>query len=80
LDELCEALQPLASDSHFARRDLAVLLKTLPAAQRQAIELTKLEGFSVSEASMRSAISELAIKVQVHRGLKRLAALVKGSS
>lgn len=80
LDELCEALQPLASDSHFARRDLAALLKTLPAAQRQAIELTKLEGFSVSEASMRSAISESAIKVQVHRGLKRLAALVKGSS
>ncbi|WP_425260044.1 sigma-70 family RNA polymerase sigma factor [Rubrivivax sp. RP6-9] len=61
-----------------ARRDLARLLATLPEAQRQAIALTKLEGLSVADAARRTGASESAIKVQVHRGLKRLAALVRG--
>ena len=39
--------------------------------------LTKLEGLSVAEAALQSGASESAIKVQVHRGLKRLAALVR---
>lgn len=63
---------------HHAPRDLERLLQALPGLQRQAIELTKLEGLSVAEASARTGVSESAIKVQVHRGLKRLAALVKG--
>jgi RNA polymerase sigma-70 factor (ECF subfamily) len=60
-----------------ASRDIAVLLRTLPDAQRRAIELTKLEGLSVTEAAGRTGASEASIKVQVHRGLKRLAELVK---
>lgn len=80
LDELDEALHPTESDSHCARRDLATLLDTLPAAQRRAIMLTKIEGLSVTEASLRSAVSESAIKVQVHRGLRRLASLARGGT
>ena len=60
-----------------AERDLGKLLEQLPAAQRDAILLTKVEGLSVAEASLRIGASESAIKVQVHRGLKRLAQLVK---
>ncbi len=60
-----------------ALRDLGVLLQALPEAQRQAIELTKLEGLSVAEASSRTGVSEASIKVQVHRGLKRLAERVR---
>jgi RNA polymerase sigma-70 factor (ECF subfamily) len=59
-----------------ARHDLAGLLAQLPAAQQQAIALTKLEGLSVEEAAARSGVSVSALKVQVHRGLKRLAAWV----
>ena len=59
------------------RRDLEVLFDELPQAQRQAIVLTKLEGLSVAEAAARTGASESAIKVQVHLGLKRLAALVR---
>ena len=71
---------PLAApaEDHHASRDLEQLMKALPELQRQAIALTKLEGLSVTEASQRTGISESAIKVQVHRGLKRLADLVKG--
>lgn len=63
-----------------AQRDLGKLLQVLPEAQRTAIVLTKVEGLSVAEASQRTGASESAIKVQVHRGLKKLAALVRGAS
>ncbi len=77
LDDVDESL--LAADAHegSAHRDLDQLLQTLPPAQRVAIVLTKIEGLSVAEAAQRTGASESAIKVQVHRGLKRLALLVK---
>lgn len=64
------------ADVH-ASRDLSLLLQALPAPHRQAIELTKLEGLSIAEASNRTGLSESSIKVLVHRGLKRLSELVK---
>lgn len=54
-----------------------MLLGNLPAAQQTAIVLTRIEGLSMAEASARTGVSVAALKVQVHRGLKRLAALVK---
>ena len=60
-----------------ARRDLEALLGALPEAQRLAITLMKIEGLSAAEASRRSGVSVSALKVRVHRGLKRLAALVR---
>jgi RNA polymerase sigma-70 factor (ECF subfamily) len=40
---------------------------------REAIQYVKLDGLSVSEAAARCGMSESAIKVAVHRGLKALA-------
>ncbi|MBK9363165.1 MAG: sigma-70 family RNA polymerase sigma factor [Rubrivivax sp.] len=77
LDDVDEAALIAAPDEGEARRDLDRLLQQLPAAQRRAILLTKVEGLSVDEASQRTGASASAIKVQVHRGLKRLAQLVK---
>jgi len=77
LDDVDEALLVAMPNDGSAQRDLDKLLHELPAAQRQAILLTKVEGLSVAEASQRTGASESAIKVQVHRGLKRLALLVK---
>jgi RNA polymerase sigma-70 factor (ECF subfamily) len=77
IDDVDEALLVSEPDDGGARRDLAVLLNDLPEAQRQAIVLTKLEGLSVAEAAASTGASESAIKVQVHRGLKRLAELVR---
>jgi RNA polymerase sigma-70 factor (ECF subfamily) len=78
LDDMDEAQHPMAEEAHSSRRDLGALLMTLPVAQRTAIALIKLEGLSVSEAAARTGVSESALKVQVHRGLKRLAAMVRG--
>lgn len=80
IDDLPEALHPISSDEPTARRDLALLLDELPAAQRQAILDTKVEGLSVAEAARRSGVSESAVKVSVHRGIKRLAKMIRGTS
>jgi RNA polymerase sigma-70 factor, ECF subfamily len=80
LDDLDDAQHPLVESEEPARRDLMVLLDTLPEAQQQAIVLTKVEGLSMVEASERTGVSVAALKVQVHRGLKKLAALVRESS
>lgn len=77
LDDVDEALLAEPAHEPTSARDLGGLLAGLPAAQREAIVLTKLEGLSVAEASLRTGASESAIKVQVHRGLKKLAALVQ---
>ena len=77
IDELEDDLAVEESGETLALVDLHKLLEKLPRAQRVAIEMTKLEGLSVAEASERTSHSESAIKVQVHRGLKHLAALVR---
>lgn len=81
LDDLDESRQPWAPEPEGeARRDLGRLLDALPEAQRRAIVLIKVEGLSVAEASARSGISVSALKVQVHRGLKKLAARVRAGA
>jgi len=66
--------EPAAAE---AKRDLRVLLAQLPDKQRLPIEYVKLEGLSVVEAAQRTGLSESAVKVGVHRGLKVLAALIR---
>jgi RNA polymerase sigma-70 factor (ECF subfamily) len=77
LDDVAEGALPAVSDELPVQRDLATLLGKLPPAQQHAITMTKLEGLSMAEASARSGVSVSALKVQVHRGLKRLAELAR---
>jgi len=53
--------------------DLHRLLSRLPDKMRRAIRCMKLEGLSVAEAAIRCGMSESAVKVNVHRGLRVLA-------
>jgi RNA polymerase sigma-70 factor (ECF subfamily) len=59
-----------------ASLDIAKLLQQLPERQRLPIQYVKLEGGSVADAAKRIGISESAVKVGIHRGLKRLAASI----
>ena len=59
-----------------ASLDIAKLLQQLPDRQRLPIQYVKLEGGSVADAAKRIGISESAVKVGIHRGLKRLAASI----
>lgn len=51
-----------------ARESVAKAIGQLPRSQRRAIELLKLEGMSVAEASERLGVSATALKVAAHRG------------
>jgi RNA polymerase sigma factor (sigma-70 family) len=60
-----------------ARRDLDGLLEQLPARQRDPIRCVKLQGLTVAETARLTGLSESAVKIGIHRGLKVLARLVK---
>ncbi|MCJ7421960.1 sigma-70 family RNA polymerase sigma factor [Sphingomicrobium astaxanthinifaciens] len=74
-----EAEPPVASPEEpvLARLSLDQLIGHLPAPQARAITLTKVEGRSVAETARLTGQSESAVKVNVHRGLRKLAALVE---
>ncbi len=77
LDDVIDILAHNDSDAAAARLDLAKLLGRLPARQRLPIVHMKLEGLSVVETARVTGMSESAVKVGVHRGLKALAAMIK---
>jgi RNA polymerase sigma-70 factor (ECF subfamily) len=64
-------------DAILSRLSLDSLLARLPLAQANAITLTRVEGRSIAEAARITGQSESLVKVNVHRGLKKLAALVE---
>lgn len=64
------------TDAAEAQRDVDRLLGRLPEKTQKLIRDTKIEGLSTAEAAQKHGISESAVKVGVHRGLKSLAARV----
>jgi RNA polymerase sigma-70 factor (ECF subfamily) len=74
-----EADDITAEDDHVSAEntlDVRRLLTRLPAKMQCSIEAVKLNGLSVAEAADRCGISESGVKVNIHRGLKVLAALM----
>jgi RNA polymerase sigma factor (sigma-70 family) len=65
-------------DAHVAQMDVQRLLEGLPAKQAKAIRDTHIEGLSIAEAATQRGIGESDVKVSVHRGLKALAARIRG--
>lgn len=56
------------------------LLAQLKPAQSTVIRLVKVDGFSIEDASRRTGQSGALVKVNIHRGLARLAALVESQA
>lgn len=80
LDDVDEVLLAADEVAAGARRDLLKLLDGLPDKQRLPIVHVKLEGRSVAETARLTGLSESAVKVGIHRGLKALAALLRKPS
>jgi RNA polymerase sigma-70 factor (ECF subfamily) len=70
-------------EDHGARTRAAILLDLLLGeanpAQAQVIRLVKLRGASVEEASRISGQSPSLVKVNIHRGLKRIGRALESS-
>ena len=77
LDDELEVFAASQTEADDARRDLAKLLERLPDRQRLPIIHMKLHGMSVVETARITGMSEAAVKVGVHRGLKALAAMIR---
>jgi len=56
---------------------LSQLMATLKPAQQEAIHLVKIKGFTVEEASIRTGQSISLVKINIHRGLAKVAEVAK---
>ncbi|MGE0715727.1 MAG: sigma-70 family RNA polymerase sigma factor [Alphaproteobacteria bacterium] len=67
---------PNLQENALLARDLKSAIAQLPAGQRQAVELLKLQGLSLQEASDASGMSVGALKVATHRAMHTLRKLL----
>ncbi len=77
LDDEVDLLAHNDSETAAARIDVAKLLLRLPDRQRLPIVHMKLEGLSVVETARVTGMSESAVKIGVHRGMRALAAMIR---
>jgi RNA polymerase sigma-70 factor (ECF subfamily) len=77
LDEDDQVFATTVNDAAEAQYDVAKLLRGLPDRQRLPILYVKIEGASVTDTAVRTGMSESAVKVGIHRGLKALAERIR---
>jgi RNA polymerase sigma-70 factor, ECF subfamily len=70
---------PGSADAAMAARDLERVMASLPARTRDLIRATKIDGLSTREAALKHGMTETAVKVAIHRGLKSLGGQYGGS-
>ena len=80
-DELPETLSvPGHEAAVTSAAALQGLMATLKPAQADVIRLVKLDGLSIDDAAARTGQSAALVKVNIHRGLARLARLIESDS
>ena len=72
-----DAVEDSEEEVVLARVGLDRLLGQLPDKQARVIEMVKITGLSIREAAEKTGQSESLVKVNIHRGLKKLATLVE---
>ncbi len=76
IDEADNVMADDDSAGAESKYDLKRLMQQLPKNMRCSIEAVKLDGQSIAEAADRCGLSESGVKVNIHRGLKALAASI----
>src|SRR5262245_7732535 len=76
LEEAVESAEAEPARSLAISPELRRALESIPAAQRQAVELVQIEGLSVAEAAARAGTTTGALKVRAHRGYRALRRLL----
>lgn len=77
LDDLAEEPEAESADRDADRRDAERLMTKLNDRQRDIVRAISVEGASVRETAQRLAMTEVAVRVSLHRALKALAALYR---
>ncbi|OIN86499.1 MAG: hypothetical protein AUJ12_06050 [Alphaproteobacteria bacterium CG1_02_46_17] len=60
-----------------AKHDVKTLLKLIPRAQAEVIEMMKLQEMSVEEVCKKTGRSASSVKIMAHRGMKKIMAAVE---
>ena len=72
-----DAVEDSEEEVVLARVSLDRLFGQIPDKQAEVIEMVKISGLSIREAAEKTGQSESLVKVNIHRGLKKLASLVE---
>ena len=72
------AVEPEA-DRLATQMTIDALLMRIPESQAEVIRLVKITGLSIVEAAQRTGQSESLVKVNIHRGIKRMHAMIEES-
>ena len=78
LDDAEDLIAADHSDAAADRMDVESLLQSEPEKSRDLIYRTRIEGQSIAEVATSTGLSESAVKVGIHRGIKAIAAKLKG--
>ena len=73
LEDAADELFHEEAEARDAALDVDRLLEDVPERTRSLVRAVKIEGRSVADVSASSGLSESAVKVAIHRALKRLA-------
>jgi RNA polymerase sigma factor (sigma-70 family) len=79
-ERLADDEETIEGSTETAGGELAIekALASLPPAQREALEMVKLEGLTVEQAAARTGVSAGALRVRIHRGYRALRARLLG--
>lgn len=76
-EDVAEIVPEPAPERDLVGLDLERCLAILPARQRDVVRALALEGGTVASVAARFAIGEGAVRIALHRGLKKLAAIAR---
>jgi RNA polymerase sigma factor (sigma-70 family) len=80
LDDVEDLFAQDQSDAAADRMDVDRLLQSVPEKSRDLIYRTKIEGQSIAEVAESTGLSETSVKVSIHRGIRAIAARLKGNA
>lgn len=79
IEDFAEALEGAPAPEPLAARDAARLLGQIDARSAEIVRAVHLEGEETAQVGARLAMTEGAVRVALHRAMKRLAALGRGN-
>jgi RNA polymerase sigma-70 factor (ECF subfamily) len=80
VDAFAETLPAPQPDEQPSAHEIDRSLAALPEGQRAAVRAVSIDQLSITEAARRLDVSEGALRVALHRGLKTLARIANGGS
>lgn len=78
IEDFEDILPAEVSQSEGAGMDAAVMLKALPEKQREIVKAITMDGQSAHEVASKFGMTDVAVRVTLHRALKKLADTYRG--